>query len=287
MAEPFLIQCTACKAKMRTSKREVIGRKIKCPKCEAAFVAQPLKTRASSSASSKCTKSPDASSKPVARAAKRPVEAEASLVSWKQGSGDDTKYHIAHVSAEGVVLALKVKDHETWVEVTTGAKSSPDDAAEMLQEVPKSVRFAPDEIVKVTYADGLRQFTLFAQDGRKTSVPKGDGQADIFAAVKQHFDGTESEEEADAWSVMKGPLVTLAIFGAIGGFAIWFTTMCEPGYEATGRRAGMKTMLNWLGYTIGPMWMSVGVGSLLALILILMTIQLIKRPVRQVFQLSN
>jgi peptidoglycan/LPS O-acetylase OafA/YrhL len=65
---------------------------------------------------------------------------------------------------------------------------------------------------------------------------------------------------------------------------IWFTTICEPNYEATGRRAGMKNLLNWVGYSIGPFWMSVAVGSLAAIVLASMVYQLVKRPIRQVLE---
>ena len=97
----------------------------------------------------------------------------------------------------------------------------------------------------------------------------------------------EREEEADAWSVMQTPLFVLAVITVIGGFFIWFTSICEPDYEASGRRAGLKTLLNWLGYTIGPIWMSVAVGSLASIVLGLMVFQLIKRPIRQVLEYSN
>jgi hypothetical protein len=49
----------------------------------------------------------------------------------------------------------------------------------------------------------------------------------------------------------------------------------------------MKVFLNWLGYKIGPVWMSVAVGSLAALVLGSMIFQLIKRPIRQVLTYSN
>ena len=49
----------------------------------------------------------------------------------------------------------------------------------------------------------------------------------------------------------------------------------------------MKNLLNWVGYSIGPVWMSVAVGVLAALPLGLMIYQLIKRPIRQVLQFSS
>ena len=133
----------------------------------------------------------------------------------------------------------------------------------------------------------MNQLALFDQNEKKTKVPEGKEQAEVFAAIKQHLGGTESEEEADAWSVMQSPLFILAVIGVIGGFFIYFTTICEPDYEATGRRSGMKALLNSVGYTIGPVWMSVAVGSLAALVLGMMIFQLIKRPIRQVLEYSS
>ncbi len=213
--------------------------------------------------------------------------APGTLVSWEEGIGDDKKYHIAHVSPEGITLACKMKDYKKWVEVVAAAKSSPNEAVAILQQWPKAVHLDPSEISKATYAKQLNQLTLFDQKQQKTKVPEGKEQAEVFAAIKQHLGGTEGEEEADAWSVMQSPLFILAVIGVIGGFFIYFTTLCEPNYEASGRRSGMKNLLNWVGYTIGPTWMSVAVGSLAALVLGMMIYQLIKRPIRQVLQYSR
>jgi hypothetical protein len=210
--------------------------------------------------------------------------APGTLVSWEEGIGDDKKYHIAHVSPRGITLACKMKDYQKWQEVVAAAKISPNEAAAILQQVPKAVHFEPSQISKATYAKDLNQLSLFDRNLQKTKVPEGKEQADIFAAIKQHLGGTESEEEADAWSVMQGPLFILAVIGVIGGFFIYFTTICDPTYEASGRRSGMKQLLNWVGYTIGPVWSSVAVGSLAALVLGMMIYQLIKRPIRQVLE---
>jgi len=83
----------------------------------------------------------------------------------------------------------------------------------------------------------------------KDTYPGRKQQADLLAAMRQDFEGEQSEEEADAWSVMRTPLFILAVIVVIGGFFIWFTTVYESDYEASGRRSGMKTLLNWLGYT--------------------------------------
>lgn len=213
--------------------------------------------------------------------------APGTLVSWEEGIGDDKKYHIAHVSPAGITLMRKMKDYAKWQEVVAAAKVSPVQAAAMLGQLPGAIVLAPGEIAKATYAKDLNQLALFDRKGQKIKVPEGKEQAQVFAALKQHLGGAESEEEADAWSVMQSPLFILAVIAVIGGFFIWFTTICEPDYEATGRRAGMKQLLNWLGYTIGPVWMSVAVGSLAALVLGMMAYQLIKRPIRQVLTYSS
>lgn len=141
--------------------------------------------------------------------------------------------------------------------------------------------------VKQMLQEQLNQLLLFDRDQRKTKFPEGKEQADVFAAIKQHPGGSESEEEADAWTVMQSPLFILAVIGVIGGFFIYVASISEPNYEASGRRAGMKNLINWLGYSIGPVWMSVAVGSLAAIVLGMMIYQLIKRPIRQVLTYSN
>jgi hypothetical protein len=208
--------------------------------------------------------------------------APGTLVTWEEGIGDDKKYHIAHVSPAGITLVLKQKDYKKWVDMVAAANSSPHEAAAFLQQQPKAVQLAPGQISRATYAKDLNQLTLFDQNGQKTKVPEGKEQAQVFAAIKQHLGGAEGEEEADAWSVMQSPLFILAVIGVIGGFFIWFTSICEPNYEATGRRAGMKMLLNKVGYAIGPVWSSVAVGSLAALVVAMMLYQLVKRPIRQV-----
>jgi hypothetical protein len=222
----------------------------------------------------------------MSNASTEPV-APGTLVSWEEGIGDDKKYHIAHVSPAGITLVLKMTDYTKWQELVASAKSSPNKAAAILQQQPKVIRFAPNEISKATFAEQLHQLSIFDQKQQRTKIPEGKEQAEVFAAIKQHLGGTESEEEADAWSVMQTPLFILAVIGVIGGFFIFFTTICEADYEGTGRRAGMKNLLNWVGYTIGPVWMSVAVGSLAALVLGMMIFQLIKRPMRQVLEYSR
>lgn len=208
------------------------------------------------------------------------------LVSWEEGIGDDKKYHIAHVSPVGITLVCKMSDYQKWLSLVATANGSPNQAASILQQAPKAVHLDPTKLSKATYAKDLNQLTLFDRNQQKTKVPAGKEQAQVFAAIKQHLGGTESEEEADAWSVMQSPLFILSVIAVIGGFFIYFTTTCDPNYEATGRRAGMKQLLNSLGYKIGPVWMSVAVGALAALVLGMMIYQLIKRPIRQMLTYS-
>jgi hypothetical protein len=213
--------------------------------------------------------------------------APGTLVSWEEGIGDDKKYQIAHVSPQGITLVLKMKDYQKFVEAVATAKTAPNEAAAILQQLPKAIRFAPGDLSKVTYAKDLNQLTLFDKNQQKTKVPAGKEQADVFAAIQQHLGGAESEEEADAWSVMSSSVFTLGVIGVIGGFFIWFTTICDPNYVATGRRSGMKTLLNTIGYKVGPFWSSVVVGSLAAIVIAMTTYQLIKRPIRKVLQYSS
>lgn len=214
------------------------------------------------------------------------AETPGTIVSWSEGIGDERRYHIAHVSPAGITLALKAKDEASWQGMVAMAKASPDGAAAMLQQVPKAVFLSRSDLSKATYAQQLNQLWLYDQNQQRTKLPEGKEQADVFAAIKQHLGGMESEEEADAWSVMQSPLFVLAVIGVIGGFFIWFTTICEPDFVATGRKAGMKQLMNTVGYKIGPVWMSVIVGLLAAMPLGLMITQLIKRPIRQILTYS-
>lgn len=210
-----------------------------------------------------------------------------SLIKWQNGIGDDTKYHIAHVTSEGITLVSKMTDHAKWQEAVTKAECLPNEAATNLQQVPKAIFIPKNQLAKSTYAEKLWQLNLFDTAGKKFVVPEGKEQSQVFAAIKEYLGGEASEEEADAWSVMQSPLFVLAVLGVIGGFFIWFTTICEPNYEATGRKQGMKVLMNWIGYKIGPFWMSLAVGSLAAIVLGSMTYQLIKRPIRQVLSHSG
>lgn len=211
-------------------------------------------------------------------------DASGSLVSWSEGIGDERRYHIAHVSKQGITLVLKMKDDSQQKALLAVAEGSPGEAAAMLQKVPGSIHFAPDQLSRVTHAEKLWQLSIFDRDQKKTKLPEGKEQSALFAAIRQHLGGNEREEEADAWSVMQSPLFTLAVISVIGGFMIYFTTICDPDYVAKGRKAGMGNLLNWLGYKIGPVWASVMVGSLAAIVLFIMIHNLVRRPIRQVLE---
>lgn len=287
MPDVAYTQCAACKTKLKLKTPDLSGKKIRCPKCKEVFVVKLLKLKPK--AAPQPTASPEEVQRPTPTPAPVPRETshDGTLVSWEEGIGDDKKYSIAHVSPNAVTLVPKMKDYQQFVDSVAEAKHSPEAAVDTLMGLPKAVQLKPEEISRVTFAKDLWQLTLFDQDGNKTKVPNGNEQAEVFAAIKEHLGGTESEEEADAWAVMQTPLFILSVIAVIGGFFIYFTTICDPNYEATGRRSGMKALMNTVGYKIGPVWMSVIVGSLAALALGSMIYRLIKRPIRQVLEYNG
>src|SRR5687767_1401407 len=102
-----------------------------------------------------------------------PAAATGTLVSWEEGIGDDKRYHIAHVSPQGITLVRKITDYKKWVDAVAAAKGSPSQAAAMLQQLPKAVHLEPSAITKATYAKDLNQLTLFDRGQQKTKVPEG------------------------------------------------------------------------------------------------------------------
>ena len=205
-------------------------------------------------------------------------------VSWTEGIGDDAKSHVVHVDQTGLAWAVKLKSSEEFHKLTAGAEAKPTEAAALIERHPAGKRLPRERIVRVTYCKEINQLTVLDDAGKKQSFAAGgkDAQGRIFEAVGRHLGGTASEEDADAWSVMQTPVFTLAVIGVIGGFFIWMTTISDPTYEATGRKAGMKQLINWLGYTIGPFWMTAAVLALAAVPALIMLYQLVKRPKRQV-----
>ena len=209
------------------------------------------------------------------------------LISWTVSNSDGSKSHIVHVDSEGITWALGMKKPEAFGQLVGRLAAQPDQSAALIGEQRGGHHLSRNDIARVTFAEDLKQLVITDKAGKKQKITKGDKdeQKQVFEAAGQHLGGKASEEEADAWSVIQGPLVTLAILGAIGGFFIYFTTISDPNFQATGRRSGMKQLMNWLGYTIGPTWASVIVGALVLLIISLTVFQLVKRPTRQVLDL--
>jgi len=206
------------------------------------------------------------------------------LVAWTASSGDATKSHLVHVAPTGLACALNLKEQDVFGRIVGEATARPADAAELVGASASGFRVSREQLARVAYTEQLNQLIVSETGGKKHKIPHGNKgeQKKVFDAVSQHLGGTASEEEADAWSVMQTPLFSLAVTAVIGGFFIFLAANSDPNYQATGRRSGMKQLLNWLGYTIGPVWMSVIVGSIAALILAFMIFLLVKRPKRLV-----
>lgn len=227
----------------------------------------------------------DASS-PSASAPAAPPDTAGTLVAWTYHDGDAEKSHVVHVDRAGLAWLLKLKQPEVFGRLVGEATRQPAEAAATIAAQKGGRRLPREELACVKYAEQLNQLTVIDKTGRKQHMPEGKGgeQKKIFEAVGRHLGGAAREEDADAWSVMKVPLFALSVVAVIGGFFIWFTTISDPNAEITGRRAGMKRLLNWLGYTVGPVWSSVIVGTIAALILGFMIFLLVKRPRRQVLE---
>lgn len=226
----------------------------------------------------------DESARPVS---KSPTSDNAgTLVAWTFNSGDATKSHIVHIDGTGLAWVLGIKKPEEFGRLVGEMTKQPAEAATLI-EGQKGGRLLPrEQLARVAYTEQLNQLTIVDIADKKQHIPDGkEGeQGQIFEAVQQHLGGTPREEDADAWSVMKSPLFALAVVAAIGGFMIWFASISDPNAEISGRRSGMKRLLNWLGYTIGPTWMSVIVGVIALFIIVFMVSLLIKRPQRQVLE---
>lgn len=221
----------------------------------------------------------DGSSRPAT-----PPDDAATLVAWTASTGDSTKSHVVHVDPTGLAWALGLKQPEAFGQLVGEATMRPAEAAALIEAHPGGHRLPRERLARVAYAQQLNQLTVVDKAGKKQHIAYGKGgeQGKIFEAVRRHLGGTAREEDADAWSVMKVPLFALAVTSVIGGFLIWFASISDPDAEITGRRAGMKKFINWLGYSVGPTWMSILVGTVALLILSFMVYLLVKRPKRQV-----
>jgi hypothetical protein len=206
------------------------------------------------------------------------------LVAWTASTGDSTKSHVVHVDATGLAWALGLKEPEAFGQLVGEATKRPAEAAALIEVHRGGQRLPRERLARVAYTEQLNQLTVVDKAGKKQHIAYGkEGeQRKIFEAIRQHLGGTAREEDADAWSVMKVPLFALAVTAVIGGFLIWLCSISDPNAEITGRRAGMKRLINWLGTAIGPTWMSIFVGAVALLILAFMIFLLVKRPKRQV-----
>eukprot|EP00913_Durusdinium_trenchii_P008824 g8290.t1 len=207
---------------------------------------------------------------------------DGTLVAWTVDSGDSSKSHVVHVDENGIAWALNLKEPEVVGRLVGEATQRPDDAGTIIETHRGGRRVLRKRLAGVAFAEQLNQLTIVDTDGKKQHIAYGDDgeQEKIFKAARRHFGGTVRKEDADAWSVMKTPLFALSVTAVIGGFLIWMAAISDPNAEITGRRSGMKRLINWLGYTIGPTWMSIFVGAVALLIVSFMVFLLIKRPER-------
>jgi|GEM_PF-5930461 len=292
MSDTIYTKCTSCNSKIRVKNRNVAGKKTRCPKCEEIFVIR-LYRASSSSKSSRTENDPSVPATQIASKESAPPKVPAdpvgTLISWTEGDDEDTRgYHMAYVSSTGITLAPKLRAHE-FTKFGLEAKVKPASAPEILQQAPKAVQIPSDQIARVTYVEQLKQLELFDLDQKKTKVPAGEEkeEAEVFTAIKQHCGGRELEDSAGAWSVVKSQLANLFVIALFGGIAIMIANTSSPGYRASGRRSGLKSLLNWIGYSIGPFWMSVIVGVVAALAIGRLLFLLVKRPKRKVLEFQS
>jgi hypothetical protein len=237
---------------------------------------------------------PLTSARPQTRRASAP-SSDGTLVSWTASSGDGKKSHVVHVDSSGLAWALNIKEKDSVLfgKLVGEATARPSEAAELIAAYDNRSRRIPrEQIAKITYVPVLDQLIVVDDAGKKKSIPQGkEGKEKvlkkIFAAAGQHLGGMAGEEDADAWSVMKSPLMGLATIAFIGGMCIYMAAGAHPNYEPTGRRAGFAKLINWLGYTIGPTVFSVVTGVLALLVVGITAYLLINRPKRQVLTFNE
>ncbi|QDV18942.1 hypothetical protein Pan153_36030 [Gimesia panareensis] len=210
-------------------------------------------------------------------------ENDASVMVWSSSSGESKLLHAMQIDETGIAWLLNISKPKILEELIGRINENPDQATSIISAESKGKFLPREQLARVSYTEGLSQLLIIDTDGKKHKVTDGEEgeQRQIFEAVRQHLGGDAGEEEADAWSVMQGPLLGLVITAAAGGFMVFLATEADPSKEFTGRRRGMKQLLNWLGYTIGPTWMGVIAGTIFLGIFAYMIMQLVKRPVRE------
>lgn len=217
-----------------------------------------------------------------------PVD-DSTLVLWSTGSGNNTVSHLVHIDATCIAWLLNIKKTKILENLLGQMSVRPTERAAIISAESKGKCLSREKLARVTYSETLKQLSIFDEEGKQQKILDGkeNEQRRIFEGVRDHLGGNASEEEADAWSVMQSPLFALAVTAAIGGFLIFLAANSDPNYEATGRRSGMKQLVNWLGYTIGPTWMSVIVGAIAMGIFSFMLYLLVKRPLREVLSFKR
>ena len=140
-----------------------------------------------------------------------------------------------------------------------------------------------ERLARVTYAPSLDQLSYTDADGKRRAIAEEQNgeHAQIFESIQHHLGGSLEDEEADTWSAIKGPLTLLGFVVLIGGIVIAASLGADPDAEITGRRRGMKQLMNWLGYTVGTPILSVIVGLLVLASLAFVIHRVVKRPQRQ------
>lgn len=210
-------------------------------------------------------------------------ENEPTVIVWSSGSGESTLLHLVQVAPTGIAWLLNIKKPKILEELVEKINAQPENAAAIIAAESKGKFLPRAQLARVSYSESLKQLLVVDQAGKKQKFADGkEGeQRQLFEAVREHLGGDTGEEEADAWSVMQGPLIGLAITAFFGGLMIFIATDADPGKEFHGRRSGLKKLFNWLGYTIGPTWMGIIVGAIALGIFGYLILQLVKRPVRE------
>jgi hypothetical protein len=219
-----------------------------------------------------------------ARPATRPAVPKSAVVAWQSGSGKDKLWHIVHIDSAGLTCALDLTERNQLQQLVDQASANPSKAAEVFGAHKGAKKLSRDKLSRVTYAKPLKQLIVVDNAGKKHHVAYGDQgeQEAIFEAVKEHLGGTPSEEEADAWSVVKNSVIALVVTIFAGGVFTKLAMDASPDHVATGRRAATEQALNNLLYKIGPIWTGVIFAAVAIGIATPMVLRLMKRPKRKV-----
>lgn len=206
------------------------------------------------------------------------------LFTWNTGSGDSARVHVVHVEPAGLSWLVNIGDKNVCTKLLDAINANPAETAKAIAEAKKGRRVSREELEKVTYSKSLKQLTFVDRAGKNHHIPTGnEGQQEaIYAAVGEKLRGAAGKEDVDTWSAIKNPLGGLAITLVFGALAVFLAADSEPNKEFTGRRRGMAQLLNKIGYSVGPMWMSVIVAGIAMIFVVPMIRRLMSRPTRDV-----